>query len=145
MFVLWDDSDGWYDHVMPPVVQHSGDPVNDFAPTCSGGPKPLGDANDRCGYGARLPFLVISPYAKSNFISHVTIDQTSPIKFIQDNWGLTPIPPVFNTQASYQTIAGSVANMFDFSNGGSTPKVCLSPTNGTVVSPNSSGLCPIGP
>jgi phospholipase C len=145
VFILWDDSDGWYDHVMPPVVNHSNDPVNDYAPTCGSNPHNsnlgLGDANDRCGYGARLPFMVISPYAKSNYISHTVIDQTSPMKFIEENWKTGGVPDTFG-QRSYDTIAGSVDDMFDFGNHGSTPKVCLSPVNGSVVAPVS-GACPI--
>ena len=132
MFVLWDDSDGWYDHVYPPVVNHSNDPVNDYAPTCGSTNTQdlgLGNANDRCGYGARLPFLVISSYAKSNYISHNVIDQTSPLKFIEENWKISGVPDTFG-QRSYDTIAGSVDDMFDFGNHGSTPKVCLS-TGGT--------------
>ena len=157
VFVLWDDSDGWYDHVYPPVVNHSNDPVNDYAPTCgSKNTKDLGlgNANDRCGYGARLPFLVISSYAKSDYISHNVIDQTSPLKFIEDNWQISGVPDTFG-QRSYDTIAGSVDDMFDFGNHGSTPKVCLSVSDqyshggappaagdvGTVVTPVS-GLCP---
>jgi phospholipase C len=158
VFVLWDDSDGWYDHVYPPIVNHSNDPVNDYAPTC--GSKNthdlgLGDANDRCGYGARLPFLVISPYAKSDYISHTVVDQTSPLKFIEDNWNTGGVPDTFG-QRSYDTIAGSVDDMFDFTHGGNTSKVCLSVGDayphggagltagdvGTVVAPDSAGLCP---
>lgn len=142
IFILWDDSDGWYDHVYPPVVNHSNDPVNDYAPTCGSLDKQnlgLGDANDRCGYGARLPFMVISPYAKSNYISHQVIDQTSPLKFIEDNWNTGGIPDTFG-QRSYDTIAGSVDDMFDFGNHGSTPKVCFSPVNGTVIQ-SVGGMC----
>lgn len=143
VFILWDDSDGWYDHVMPPIVNHSNDPVNDYAPTCGGhnhnGNLGLGDANDRCGYGARSPLVVISPYAKSNYISHDVIDQSSPIKFIEENWQTGGIPDTFG-QRSYDTIAGSVENMFDFGNHGSTPKVCISPINGTVIPPVG-GMC----
>ena len=141
--VLWDDSDGWYDHVMPSIVNHSNDPVNDFAPTCGGKSASLGGADDRCGYGPRQPFLVISPYAKSNYISHVVSDQTSPLKFIEDNWNTGGIPDTLG-QKSFDDKAGSVDDMFDFDNHGSTPKICISPTNGTVVAP-SGGMCPTIP
>jgi hypothetical protein len=36
----------------------------------------------RCGYGLRLPFLVISPWAKTNFVDHTLTDQTSSLRFI---------------------------------------------------------------
>ena len=40
----------------------------------------------RCGPGTRTPFLVISPYAKKNYVSHVQITQASIPQFIEDNW-----------------------------------------------------------
>jgi len=139
--ILYDDSDGWYDHQMPPIVNHSNDPLNDYAPTCGGKQAGLGGANDRCGYGERQPFLVVSPYAKSNFISHKVSDQSSVLKFIEDNFKTGEIPDTLGQQ-SFDDKAGSIKDMFDFDNHGSTPKMCLSPMNGTVVPP-SSGLCPI--
>ena len=90
--ILYDDSDGWYDHVMPPIVNHSNDPLNDFAPTCGGKHTELGGADDRCGHGPRQPLLVVSPYAKSNFISHTETDLSSILKFIEDNWHTGGIP-----------------------------------------------------
>jgi len=138
--ILYDDSDGWYDHVMPPIVNHSNDPVNDFAPTCGGKPAGLGGSEDRCGYGPRQPLLVISPYAKSNFISHKVSDQSSVLAFIEDNWKVGDIPDTFG-QKSFDDKAGSLKDMFDFDNHGHTPKVCLSLTTGQVVPP-SGGLCP---
>jgi phospholipase C len=68
-------------------------------------------AQGRCGYGTRMPLLVVSPFAKKNFIDHTLSDQTSVVRFIEDNW--------LNGQriqpgGSFDTIAGSLANMFDF-------------------------------
>ena len=42
--------------------------------------------NGRCGPGTRLPFLVISPWAKANYVSHTRISQASVVRFIEDNW-----------------------------------------------------------
>ena len=42
--------------------------------------------NGRCGPGTRQPFVVISPYAKKNYVSHVQISQASIPQFIEDNW-----------------------------------------------------------
>jgi phospholipase C len=70
IIVTWDDSDGWYDHVMPQIVSQSNDPEHDALLGRTGlcGHAPPGIYQDRCGYGPRLPFLAISPYAKVNFI-----------------------------------------------------------------------------
>src|SRR5262249_46590493 len=69
--IAWDESDGWYDHVMPPIVSPSNDPNLDVlnGPGLCGTPKP-GAFLDRCGYGPRIPLMVISPYARVNFVNH---------------------------------------------------------------------------
>jgi phospholipase C len=85
IIVTYDDSDGWYDHQSSPTINGSNDPTLDQA-QCMAAPVSLGKFNDRCGYGPRLPFLVISPFAKQNFVGHKVIDQSSVIKFIEDNW-----------------------------------------------------------
>jgi phospholipase C len=83
--LAYDDSDGWYDHQNSPRVNGSHDPALD-QPLCTSAPVRIGTYQDRCGYGPRLPFLVISPYARTNYVSHNVTDQTSPLGFIEDNW-----------------------------------------------------------
>jgi len=75
--VTWDDSDGWYDHVMPQIVSQSNDPEHDALLGRTGrcGHARTGEYQDRCGYGPRLPFLVVSPYAKVNFVDHRLTDR----------------------------------------------------------------------
>jgi hypothetical protein len=68
-----------------------------------------GPFQDRCGYGPRLPMLVISSWAKVNFVDHTIIDQTSILRFIEDNWNLGRIG-----NHSYDEKAGSILNMFNF-------------------------------
>ena len=63
------------------------------------------------GYGPRLPYMVISPFAKENYVSHVMTDQSSTIRFIEDNWlGGQRIG-----NGSFDAIAGTINDMFDFS------------------------------
>ena len=57
----------------------------------------------RCGYGPRLPLLVISPYARANFVDHSLTDQSSILRFIEDNWNLGRIG-----DQSYDELAGSL-------------------------------------
>jgi len=64
--VIWDSSGGWWDHVPPPQV-------------------------DAEGFGPRVPMLVISPFAKRNYVSHVQMDDVSILKFIQGRFGLPPL------------------------------------------------------
>jgi phospholipase C len=134
VIVTYDDSDGWYDHVMPPIVSQSNDPKNDALLGKDGlcGHAPAGAYQDRCGYGPRLPFLIISPYAKVNFVDHSIIDQSSIIRFIEDNWGLARIG-----NQSFDVKAGSISNMFDFTTADtqhrSAAKLFLHPGTGIIT------------
>jgi phospholipase C len=128
VFIMYDDSDGWYDHVMSPIVNPSNtsaDALNGTGACGSGAP--LAGIQGRCGYGPRLPMLVISPYAKQNFVDHTTTDQSSAIRFIEDNWNLGRIGG-----GSFDAIAGSMLNMFDFSHLHTAP-VLLNPSTGVVT------------
>jgi phospholipase C len=130
IFVSYDDSDGWYDHVMPPIVNQSNDLANDTvagAGNC-GTPQP-GAYLDRCGYGTRLPILAISVYAKQNYVDHALTDLSSITRFIEDNWSLGRLG-----DQSFDGLAGSLDGLFDFTD---TPRagrqLLLDPTAGTVV------------
>jgi len=116
--ILYDDSDGWYDHVLAPVVNQSqGVSGNDVltGTTCGSRAdtqRTLGGYQDRCGYGPRQPLLVVSPFAKSNFVDHTVTDQTSVLRFIEDNWQTGRIG-----NSSFDSKAGSLLNMFSFHGG----------------------------
>jgi phospholipase C len=83
--ITYDDSDGWYDHQPSKIVNGSNDSTLDSA-LCTSAKVSLGSRNDRCGYGPRLPMVVISPYTRENFVSHDLTDQSSVISFVEDNW-----------------------------------------------------------
>jgi phospholipase C len=132
VIILYDDSDGWYDHQMGPIIGQSNVTDDNLTAAGSCGVAKAINAqgtiqNGRCGYGPRQPLLVISPYAKVNFVDHSTTDQSSVIRFIEDNWGL---PRIGN--GSRDAVAGSLLNMFDFSQPG-THKVFLNPETGVVT------------
>jgi phospholipase C len=133
IIVMYDDSDGWYDHVMGPNVFQSNVADDQLlgAGNC-GSPKASdpagGTQNGRCGYGPRLPLLVISPWARPNTIDHRVTDQSSAIRFIEDNWKL---PHIGNGSAD--AVAGTLNGMFDFQNGPSAPRLTLDPATGAVV------------
>jgi phospholipase C len=117
VILAYDDSDGWYDHQMGPIVNQSRSRADALTgrEECGDGatalPGPLTDhAQGRCGYGPRLPLLVISPYAKRNYVDHTLTDQTSILRFIEDNW----LQGKRVGQGSFDEIAGSLAGMFDF-------------------------------
>jgi phospholipase C len=127
--ILYDDSDGWYDHQMPPVVNASfskavdtlnGSGVCDTSNGFQQGKPAIAAMLNgnfgtpvwgRCGYGTRMPLLVISPFAKRNHVDHTLTDQSSVLRFIEDNWldGQRIQPG-----GSFDTIAGTLEHMFDF-------------------------------
>jgi phospholipase C len=95
-------------------------------------------AQGRCGYGPRLPFMVVSPWARTNFVDHTVTDQSSPIAFIEKNWSLKgPIVAATPTDAgSYEQYASTITNMFDFNQTkGEVNKhvLYLDPTTGAPV------------
>ena len=124
--IAYDDSDGWYDHKPPTIVVSSAsdqDALN--------GPGVCGDPaarpsryQGRCGYGPRLPLLLISPYAKSNFVDHTQTDQTSILRFIEDNWMTGRIG-----DDSFDSRAGVLTAMFDFT-APAQPALLLNPQTG---------------
>jgi phospholipase C len=154
VIIAYDDSDGWYDHVFAqpksrasfsqiPVIRGGvqtslTDAVNGNG-NCGipGAPDtslPTGihgqGVNGRCGAGMRQPLLLISPYAKKNFISHVFSTQASIPQFIEDNW----LNGERMGQGSFdnERLTGSLMDMFDFSQKPDR-KLILDRTEGTVV------------
>jgi phospholipase C len=130
--VLYDDSDGWYDHAMK-VVNGSNIPVKGYdvlnGDTCTAANTLPGldgkPAQGRCGYGTRQPLLVISPYAKTNHVDHTLTDQTSVLRFIEDNWlGGKRIG-----QGSFDAQAGKLDGMFDWTHA-SAKTLILDPETG---------------
>ena len=97
--------------------------------------------NGRCGPGTRIPFLVISPWAKSNYVSHTQISQASVVRFIEDNW----LHGQRLGEGAFDATAGSIMDMFRFArddrhgehegrHGQLNPPLYLDPSMGTVLS-----------
>jgi phospholipase C len=135
IIVTYDDSDGWYDHATPPVINGSSDSAVGDTAVCTSVPITVGSAEDRCGYGDRLPFLVISPYTRQNYVSGNLIDTASVVSFIEDNWlGGERIP------GSFDAVSGSIDGpgaLLDFNVRPHLTPVILNPTTGAVVSGDS--------
>jgi phospholipase C len=130
VIIAYDDSDGWYDHVMGPIVSQSD--TSEDALTGEGrcGTAPRGAYQGRCGYGPRLPLLAISPFAKVNLVDHSVTDQSSILRFIEDNWELGRIG-----DQSFDEQAGSLLNMFNFSSHHRAARLFLDPATGQVLKP----------
>ena len=165
VIIAYDDSDGWYDHRFAQVLRSSFDSTTSEAvkigtgtivgaDQLSGSGKCTGPSasqgigvkgapvNGRCGPGTRTPFIVISPWAKTNYVSDVQISQASIIRFIEDNWlGGTRLGG-----GSGDATAGSILDMFDFSgSSGTSSPVYLDPNTGSVLAsaPTPSATAPV--
>jgi phospholipase C len=136
VIITYDDSDGWYDHAYATPTSASydatADQVNGHG-RCGTGTQPYGlndkPVNGRCGPGTRIPFIVISPYAKQNHVSHDRISQASVVRFIEDNW----LQGERLGGGSFDASAGSIADMFDFRQDDRDNKLFLDPSTGTVA------------
>ncbi|MDE2004999.1 MAG: phospholipase, partial [Rhodospirillales bacterium] len=134
VIVTWDDSDGWYDHRFAKPTNPSFDKEADQldGPGKCGTGTPLEGVagkpvNGRCGPGTRLPFLVISPWARRDHVDHARITQASVVRFIEDNW----LRGARLGGGSFDASAGSIMGMFDFSaHGGRVSPLFLSPETG---------------
>jgi phospholipase C len=87
IFIMWDDWGGWYDDVPPPQL-------------------------DDVGLGFRTPFLVVSPYAKHNYVSHVQYEYGSVVKFAESTFGL-PSLYALDSRAT-DARANALSDCFDF-------------------------------
>ena len=82
IFISWDDWGGWYDHVDPPQI-------------------------DQMGLGFRVPLLVVSPYAKHGYISHVTHESSGFLTYIERLYGLPNL-------GARDAIADDLLDCFDY-------------------------------
>jgi phospholipase C len=136
--IMYDDSDGWYDHQIGPIVNQSTGPADALTGpgACGSGALALPGVNPanthalgRCGHGPRQPLLVISPWARENFVDHTVTDQTSILRFIEDNWlGGQRIG-----QGSFDALASPINQMFDFTEMRQDSTLILNPRTGQPV------------
>ena len=128
--ITYDDSDGWYDHQAPKLLNGSDNSAIDTA-MCEATPVRVGSGSGRCGYSQRLPMLVISPYTRDNYVSNNLTNTTSVVKFIEQNWlrGQT-IPGSFDATSGSLDAPGG---LLDFNTRPHFEPLILNPTTGAVV------------
>ncbi len=130
--IAYDDSDGWYDHQMGPIVTQSQTTLDALTGTGTCGTStalvPSGQ-QARCGVGPRQPLLVISPYARTNYVDNTFTDQSSVVRFIEDNW----LGGQRLGGGSADAQAGTLTNMLDWNAAGSH-RLFLDPATGEPTS-----------
>jgi LPXTG-motif cell wall-anchored protein len=113
IIITYDENGGFWDHVAPPTM-------------------------DQWGPGARVPTLIISPYAKKGFVDHTVMDTTSILAFIENRYGLAPL-------GTREGQTGNMLSAFDF-NQQPAPASAPQPAPGVPRSlPNTGGDTPITP
>jgi phospholipase C len=126
--ILYDDSDGWYDHQMGPITTQSQTSLDALSGSdqCGSNPSKVPSGQDaRCGVGPRQPLLVVSPFAKRNFVDGTFTDQSSVVQFIENNWlGGQRIGG-----GAVDGSAGTLDNLFSFHQH-VTPPLFLDPSTG---------------
>jgi phospholipase C len=141
VIIAYDDSDGWYDHQMAPIGNASFDSTADQISgpgrcgvrgrtTQARGVASNKPVNGRCGPGTRQPFLVVSPWARVNYVDHAQTTQASIIRFIEDNW----LGGKRLGGGSFDATTGNITGLFDFSGQPHMAPLYLDPELGTVVS-----------
>ncbi len=136
VIITWDDSDGWYDHQIGPLIMESQTSLDALTgkSTCGASaarvPRNKAGAPEeaRCGVGPRIPMLVISPYAKQNFVDDTFTTQSSVIGFIEDNW----LGGKRLGNGSADSWSGSLDNMFSFGSP-SSKRLLLNPSTGEPI------------
>jgi phospholipase C len=125
VIIAYDDSDGWYDHVFSGVTNPSTSVADALTGNgmCGTG-TPLAGQQGRCGYGPRLPLLLISPWSKRNAVDSTLTDQSSITRFIEDNWLHGQ-----RISGSADALAGSLRGLFDFGRPDFRPLI-LNPVTG---------------
>jgi phospholipase C len=109
VIIAYDDSDGWYDHQMSPILRQSVSSQDALSGLGHCGSTNTGGIAGRCGYGPRLPLLVVSSFAKSNFVDSTVTDQSSILRFLEDNFALGRIGAFSSDQ-----FAGPLTNTLSF-------------------------------
>ena len=82
IIITYDENGGFWDHVAPPT-------------------------GDRWGPATRVPTIVISPFARRNYVDHSTYDTTSILALIETRWGLAPL-------STRDAAASNMTAAFDF-------------------------------
>jgi len=93
---------------MSPTLRQSVSSQDALTGTGHCGTTNTGGIAARCGYGPRLPLLLISPFAKANFVDNTLTDQTSILRFIEDTFALGRIGAKSSDQ-----FAGTFNNMLN--------------------------------
>ena len=111
LFVAFDETGGWWDHVAPPELSGAYAPWVAGSPNLGGCQYPGdGSACGEGGLGPRMPVLVISPHARKHFVDHDQLETASLDQWVEWDYGL----PALGVWGDRDVNAGSLRGAFDF-------------------------------
>jgi phospholipase C len=135
LFLMYDENDGWFDHVPPPTAP-AGTPGEYLTAT----PPPLGDPQPDTlsitgplGLGVRVPMLVISPFSRGGHIASEVFDHTSQLKLVSERFGVG-VPNVSAWRR--KTVGDLTSTLFQSKTNTAVPKLPA-----TAVDMPASGPC----
>jgi phospholipase C len=135
LVVMYDENDGWFDHVPPPVP-----PPNTKGEVLTTSTFPVGEPNPETlgikgplGLGVRVPCLIVSPFSRGGHIASEVFDHTSQLKLVAERWGVK-VPNVSAWRR--KTVGDLTSAMFQ-----SKPETKLPKLPKTSVLLPSSGAC----
>ena len=131
LFLMYDENDGFFDHVVPPTPARSrADGLSTVATTHEVFQGNAKFAAGPFGLGMRVPMIVVSPWSTGGFVNSEIFDHTSIIRFIERRFGV--IEP--NITAWRRAVVGDLTSAFDFAS--SDPTVASLPTTSAFVPPD---------
>lgn len=111
LFIMYDENDGFFDHVVPP---HVNSPLVPGASTVSTANEFYTGAHDvpgGYGLGARVPMIVASPWSMGGWVCSETFDHTSVIRFMEERFGVKSP----NISPWRRAVCGDLTSAFNFS------------------------------
>jgi phospholipase C len=86
LFISWDENDGFFDHVAPPVPPPG--TAGEYV-TVQPLPADAGGVAGPIGLGVRVPLLVVSPFSRGGYVASEVFDHTSQLRFLEARFGVT--------------------------------------------------------
>jgi len=112
LFITWDENDGYFDHVPPPVAPPG--TKGEYLTHAAFGASATADPSERIsgpvGLGFRVPTIVVSPFARGGFVNSETADHMSGLLFLEKRFGVE----VSNISAWRRSVVGDFTSTMDF-------------------------------
>jgi phospholipase C len=135
LFIMYDENDGWFDHVAPPVAPAG--TAGEYV-TTSPLPADAGGIAGPVGLGVRVPMMVVSPFSAGGWVNSDVLDHTSQLKFLATRFGVT-VPNISAWRS--QTVGDLTGTLPTLNSPITTKPTGLPATSNDTTKPPISGEC----